>query len=345
MPERTVILTQRKQIMPYYPERKPEPSGGEQKQPRPAEKRGKLIRLGLLVFSCALVLFGAVKLIGYGADLVSSRNTSRELQRLHEAGETAAPAPEQAIPETPVASETKASESKAPETTVSATGAPEMPVPETGSLQPVPYPDNPGLKVSARFRELRKKSGYIMGWLSMDGLEEAVALKDNTFFLTHDAMGKKNRNGALFLDAGTYLLTRPYTLFVYGHNMKSGSMFGRLKKYKDSAYCFSHRIITFDSLYEEGKYAVFAVAEINTVPGTGSWFDLWALDTDSRAEREKAIRALEGRSVHGSILDVQADDQLLLLITCLDGEDERLVVAARRLRENETETGLTLRGV
>ena len=38
-----------------------------------------------------------------------------------------------------------------------------------------------------------------------------------------------------------------------------------------------------------------------------------------------------------SALDVQADDQILLLVTCLDGDTERLVVAARRLREGETE--------
>jgi hypothetical protein len=31
-----------------------------------------------------------------------------------------------------------------------------------------------------------------------------------------------------------------------------------------------------------------------------------------------------------------------MLITCLDGDDERLVVAARRLREGETEDHLDL---
>lgn len=317
--------------MPYIPERKPDLSGGNKREQRDAKKRRRLFRLGLLALSCALILFGAVKLIEYGADLIASRNTSRELQEIHEE-----PA-ETAEPETAAATETPA---------VTETPAPaETPVPETkgDTLQPVTYPDNPDLKVSARFRKLRKKSGYIMGWLSLDGVDEAVVLKDNTFFLNHDAMGKKNANGAIFMDASTYLLTRPYTLYLYGHNMKSGNMFGRLKKYKEKTYCFNHRIIAFDSLYEEGKYAVFAVAEISTAPGVGSWYDLWSLNTDSRADREKAIRALEARSVHGSILDVQADDQILLLITCLDGEDERLVVAARRLRENESETGLTLR--
>ena len=56
-----------------------------------------------------------------------------------------------------------------------------------------------------------------------------------------------------------------------------------------------------------------------------------------------AIRTLEKRSAVTSVLDVRADDQLLLLITCLDGETERLVVAARRLRDGETADRLALR--
>ena len=125
--------------------------------------------------------------------------------------------------------------------------------------------------------------------------------------------------------------------------MKSGNMFGRLKKYKESPYFYKHRIISFDTLYEEGLYAVFAVMEMDTVPGSALWYDLWSLNTDSRADREKAIRALEGRSVIRSALDVQADDQLLLLITCLDGDTERLVVAARRLRDGEAADNPVLR--
>ena len=52
---------------------------------------------------------------------------------------------------------------------------------------------------------------------------------------------------------------------------------------------------------------------------------------------------MESRSAIRSMLDVQADDQLLLLITCLDGETERLVVAARRLRNGEATDRLMLR--
>ena len=321
--------------MPYYPERKPESSGKKQRNTTAAEKRNRLLRLSVAAFFSLIVLYGAIRLIRYQSELNDSRNTAAELRRIQN--------PEGIKTEStdlPVSKETVTAVTVSP-----VPAATPIPSPEASSdrLEAVSYPDNPGLKMSERFKKLRKKGKYIVGWISFDEVDEAVAQKDNTFFLNHDATGKRNSNGAIFLDSGIFLTTRPYTMILYGHNMKSGNMFGRLKKYKESAYFYKHRIITFDTLYEDGKYAVFAVMEMDTTPGTARWYDLWSLNADSYTEREEAIRALERRSVISSALDVQADEQILLLVTCLDGDTERLVVAARRLREGETENNLMIR--
>ena len=324
--------------MPYYPERKPEESGQEKKKPNLTGKQKKGLRLFLVVFFSALTLYATVRLIVYGSELSASRKTSEELQQVYQqakAEETYTPAPVLSTP-LPVSPPTAFTE--APQVLETA-----VPVSNSDLLQSMEYPNNKELRMSDRFKALRKKSPYAVGWISMDGVEEAVAQKDNTYFLTHDASGRKNSNGAIFLDADIFLTMRPYTLILYGHNMKSGNMFGKLRKYKESTYFYKHRIITFDSLYEDGQYAVFSVLELNTVPGTAHWYDLWSLNSNSYAEREEAIRELERRSAVSSTLDVQADEQLLLLVTCLDGENERLVVAARRLREGETADTLTIR--
>ena len=120
-------------------------------------------------------------------------------------------------------------------------------------------------------------------------------------------------------------------------------MFGRLKKYLDRKYMQQHRIIQFDSMYEEGRYAVFTAEKISTVPGTALYYNLWSLAVNDREKREQAIRRLDILAERDSLLDVQADDQLLLLVTCVGEDTERLIVAARRLREGETEEQLTLR--
>ena len=335
--------------MPYYPEKKPEIPEETKQEMKTTEKRRKLLRLSIAVVSFFLIAYGGIRLIRYYSDLNASRQTGRELREVRDLTESGTefplPTKEESVSPSPIPSTSPAAAGQENQSTETLPPAGEADDGETddGILRPVSYPDNPKLEISGRFRSLRKKSKYIVGWISFDQVDEAVAQKDNTFFLNHDALGKRNSNGSIFLDEDIRLITRPYTLFLYGHNMKSGNMFGRLKKYKENAYYYQHRIITFDTMYEEGQYAVFAVMEMNTVPGTGQWYDLWSLNTNNIADREKAIRMLESRSAISSMLDVQADDQLLLLITCLDGETERLVVATRRLRDGETANRLTLR--
>ena len=328
--------------MPYYPEKKPDIPEETKQEARTTEKRRKLLRVSLAVVSCLLIAYGGIRLIVYISESAASRQTSRELKKINDLAEsgTDSPLPAETFSPSPVLSSAPAAAGQELQDTET---LPPVSEADNGVLRPVPYPDNPKLEIPERFRSLRKKSNYIIGWISFDQVDEAVAQKDNTFFLNHDALGKRNSNGAIFLDEDVRLITRPYTLFLYGHNMKNGNMFGRLKKYKENTYFYQHRIITFDTMYEEGQYAVFAVMEMNTVPGTGLWYDLWSLNTDSSTDREKAIRTMESRSAIRSMLDVQADDQLLLLITCLDGETERLVVAARRLRNGEATDRLMLR--
>ena len=314
--------------MPYYP---PQPDDRRKDPP----KGHFPFRRALLCFSVLLISYGAVRLIAYGADWLSSRRTAQEMRDMAAAPEETSGTFPEAIPITddPAASPAVASNPAFP-------AIPQDAAVPSDILPVVEYPG--GLQVNPRIRNLRKKSEYIIGWLTMDDLDEPVTLKDNSFFLNHDAAGNRNRNGAIFMDEETGLMTRPYTIFLYGHNMKTGAMFGNLHKYEQPSYCSRHRILQFDTLYEEGQYAVFAVATIRLTPGTAGYVSLDGLNSNHRKTRQKALNALLALSVCNSILDVNEEDQLLLLITCVGDDNQRLVVAARRLRENETPENLTL---
>ena len=61
------------------------------------------------------------------------------------------------------------------------------------------------------------------------------------------------------MDPRTDLVQRSTNIIIYGHNMKSGAMFGSLKKYLDEDYWREHAQIRFDTMYEKGTYEVFAV--------------------------------------------------------------------------------------
>ena len=161
--------------------------------------------------------------------------------------------------------------------------------------------------------------------------DRVFPVRDLLSFLHRALDGSEESTGTLFV-AVNWREENNNTI-IYGHNMKDGTAFGSLAKFADPSFGRTHNIIHFDTLYEDGQYAVFAVLEIDTTPGAARWYDLWSLNSGSYAEREEAIRTMERRSVISSSLDVQADDQILLLVTCVGDDDERLVVAAVRIKE------------
>ena len=55
------------------------------------------------------------------------------------------------------------------------------------------------------------------------------------------------------------------------------------------------------------------------------------------------LETLKRLSMHEVMLDVNEEDQLVLLVTCVGDDDERLVVAARRMREGEQPDRLSIR--
>ena len=211
---------------------------------------------------------------------------------------------------------------------------------------PVPvmknWPDNPSMTVSAKFKKLQRQNRDIVGWLELpDMAGQPVVQRDNTYYLKRDCLGYHNVNGALFLEETISLKSRPDTYIIFGHNMKTGEMFGSLRMFENVSYYRENAVIDFNVLYEDGQYVVFAVADIDTVQGMSRYVPFMLLSGMEAGPRSEAIRKLQAYSAIVSPVQVDAEDQLLLLVTCDGTEDSRRVVAARRLRPGETKQAIT----
>ncbi len=205
---------------------------------------------------------------------------------------------------------------------------------------PKRIPGNEQLRIQERFTPLRQQNRDIVGWLSIDGvLDEPVFQRDNTYYLTHDANGKKNPTGALFLDENCNLRTVPMQTVIHGHNMKEGAMFGSLKKYKvkDASFYREHPYIQFDSLYENATYVIFSVAEISVTPGQTHYFPFWQqFNFPDYNSFHHYVTLAKEYSRYKVDIDVLPGDRLLTLATCSsDDDDLRLIVMARMLRPGE----------
>ena len=294
--------------------------------------RGRLIAA---LLGAALLVFGLVGLVGYGGDWIALRRTNEKLQNIYYDAPTDTPAP--FTPE-PAAAPTPA---PTPGETAAPVQLPSLSPSPVPPLEAASYPHNAGLTVSSRFKALRKESRYIIGWLSLGNLlDEPVVQRDDVFYLTHDASGRENVNGAVFLEASISIRTRPYTYILYGHNMKTGAMFGSLRNYENRNFYHLDPFITFDTMYEDGRYVIFAVGTVSTEEYDRHYVDLRDLRSSDREQRQAAVDALISASVFTCPIDVRADDQILLLVTCTERDQDRRVIAARRIRDGEDEDTL-----
>lgn len=293
-------------------------------------KRQRLSQWAVVLFAVLFVV-GAFNIVSYAVDYYKSQQASAALREAYYSDEfTETVAPTQAPQETsaPVVTLT-------PSPALQATATPPI------KLEAVRYPDNYSANISSRFQKIRRQNEDIIGWLTINDLiDEAVVQRNNEYYLDRDYRGYHNVNGAIFLDESCDLSTRPYTLMLYGHNMKTGAMFGNLRNYENLTYYKNNPFITFDTAYEEGRYVIFAVGMVSTRSSSWQYVDFSKLCANTISSREEALKALIRRSVYSPGIEVAVDDQLLLLITCVDDDEERRVIAARRIREDESEDEL-----
>ena len=314
-------------------------TGRREKKPGNKPKTWAVI---LLIVSGLLILFSLVRLIGSAMQQQTSEKTDREMRALYHTEEaiptlTLVPTvtPEGKLSSQFMEEPTDVPASATPENTELPTPSPVL------RLEEQDYPGNPGRNVSTRFQTLRKENRDIVGWLMIGSMvDEAVVQRDNEYYMDHNVKKQPDVSGAIFLDAFVSLETRPYALILYGHNMKTGTRFGRLRNYENRSFYRKYPIISFDTMYEEGRYVIFSVGTVSTEESDPHYLDFFALNSRRVDERRQAIDVLQAVSIHSNTVDVALDDQILLLVTCIEKDEERRIVAARRIRDNETEEEL-----
>lgn len=116
------------------------------------------------------------------------------------------------------------------------------------------------------FAALQEINPDICGWLVIDGTNidfPIVQGDDNDYYLHHTFDGDENKTGTLFLDARNNSLKKPEeelsdTSIIYGHYLKSGSMFTELSKFKKQLFYEAHPwgiLYTPNACYKINFYA------------------------------------------------------------------------------------------
>ena len=189
-----------------------------------------------------------------------------------------------------------------------------------------------------KFAALRQRNEDFIGWISIEGtnLDFPVMYRPDSkdYYLRHGFDGEYSNYGVPYLDEDCTLTAenRSQNLVIYGHNMKTGTIFGCLTDYKKADTYRKHPVIEFDTLYGDGSYEVFAAFAIDVVEEPDfAYYD--AIDLDESAFNAFVAEVKRRSDVDSGITPVYGED-LITLSTCeYSTAHGRYVVCARRKTE------------
>lgn len=147
-------------------------------------------------------------------------------------------------------------------------------------------------------------------------------------YLRRNFEGEYSVSGVPFLE-GTSLLNDT-NLIIYGHNMKNGTMFSDVTKYREKDFCVKHPYIEFETKDGLKCYDVFAVV---CVKKTDNWYKF------SYAENEEQYRdkitEIKKRSIYDTGIVPEYGQQLITLSTCYgNAKDDRIIVIGAEQKES-----------
>jgi len=212
-------------------------------------------------------------------------------------------------------------------------------IPETTEAENTaenPPNDSGGRVANTGLNRLKEMNPDIVGWITIPGTQAdgpvmQSALDKPDYYLDYDFYRQSGRLGALYIDANNALgITRNVT--VYGHQARSGAMFGELKRYLDPAFLKANPEYTFESFSGESKWAVFAAIVVTADNASPDFFEWRVPDFETDAEFTAFVNDVQSRSRISTNVNVAPGDNLMNLVTCSSEFDNaRLVIFAKEI--------------
>lgn len=197
--------------------------------------------------------------------------------------------------------------------------------------------------IPERFAELWEINPDLIGWLTAgDAVDEPVVYRDNEYYLDHSFYQSYSASGTVFADIENAAWNTDRYVILYGHNMRNGSMFGKLNNYRELDYIQEYPLVTFDTISGDvaQNYVPFAVFDASMLTSDQNYFHLRRFEeyqTGDEARVQAFLDEISARSLFNIPVEVTPQDRILTLVTCsYDDPDGRLMLFCRALRDDET---------
>lgn len=166
-----------------------------------------------------------------------------------------------------------------------------------------------------KYRDLYEQNNDLIGFLYLTEEYQYPVLQridDQNFYEDHGFFREEDKKGSIFANRYSKL-GEPGISLLYGHSMKSGEMFGSLKRYQYADYFEEHNVITLDTLYEEMSYEVVAVA-LTSLHEDFKYYDYLGVLNESDFEMWK--EGLAKYVIRGTLDELEHGDTICEMTCC-----------------------------
>lgn len=176
------------------------------------------------------------------------------------------------------------------------------------------------------FDGLTAENGDTVGWVEMPGLEVSypvVQTTDNEYYLKRSFRKETSRSGSIFMDTRNDPELSDRNTIIYGHNMKNGSMFGKLKHYREEGFLEENPVFYY---YRPGHVYQCQIISCRSVGAVTEEYPVGFSDSKDFMEY---LESIKGKSWYDSGVEAKENDRLIMLSTCMGKSNERFIIQAR----------------
>lgn len=198
---------------------------------------------------------------------------------------------------------------------------------------------NSGINLKAK----QKKNKDIAAWIEIDGLNlsEAIMCRkgDNDYYLNRNNYGKKSSNGSLYIEDYNSTDFTDRVTVIYGHNMRSGAMFGNLQEcYSNSKKFDKYSTFTIHTSKGEFEYKVFAAVPFNNKHLL--YYNNFNKFSGLQKFLKKVYAVKDSKAHFNTDIEIGENDRIVILATCMDGNGSKryLVMGVYQKLEKSADT-------
>lgn len=184
-------------------------------------------------------------------------------------------------------------------------------------------PTDAPARIKVDWGALKEINPDVVAWITLPAVDlsyPVVQGEDNDYYLHRSINREYLFAGCIFLDWHNSPEFKNYNSILYGHNMRDGSMFAKLKQYNDSDVL---EACPYFWIYTPAGDILYRIFSVHTAAGRSDTYTVRFTDFQSNLDWLRKMREL---SVIDTGIDITGYSKVVTLSTCTGDQAMRQVV-------------------